>query len=213
MMVFTSRCWPRISLSTPLRYCAGLLRLGFVAWLLTVSQLACADVIQVKSAELVPTDEVFQVNADLDIPFNETLEEALKKGVQLHFVTYFELLRPRSFWGSDYIRNWFSWIDENVASVERHTKLSYNALTRQYQLASGSQQQNFGSLSEALQELSRLREWQVVDRSLIKKRYTYQAGLRMKLDVSQLPKPIQVNALGSKSWNLESEWFRWAVNP
>jgi hypothetical protein len=186
--------------------------LGFAIWLLTIP-LARAEGIQVKMAELVSADEVYNLNADLDITFNETLEEALKKGVQLSFVTTFELLRPRSFWGSDFVRPLFSWADESIASVERHSKLSYNALIRQYQLISGSQQQNFGSLSEALQELAKLREWQVVDRSLIKKRYNYQAGLRMKLDVSQLPKPIQVNAIGSKGWNLESEWFRWTVTP
>ena len=186
--------------------------LSIAIWLLAVP-LAHAEGIQVKMAELVSADEVYHINADLEITFNETLEEALKKGVQLHFVTSFELLRPRSFLGLDFVRPLFSWADESIASVERHSKLSYNALIRQYQLANGSQLQNFGSLSEALQELAKIREWQVVDRSLIKKRYNYQASLRMKLDVSQLPKPIQVSAIGSKAWNLESEWFRWTLIP
>ncbi|MBU1690971.1 MAG: DUF4390 domain-containing protein [Gammaproteobacteria bacterium] len=48
---------------------------------------------------------------------------------------------------------------------------------------------------------------------LLKKRDGYLAGLRMKLDLTQLPKPLQVNALASKDWNLDSEWHRWNVNP
>jgi len=31
----------------------------------------------------------------------------------------------------------------------------------------------------------------------------------MRLDVTQLPKPFQVNALTSREWNLASEWRRW----
>jgi hypothetical protein len=30
----------------------------------------------------------------------------------------------------------------------------------------------------------------------------------MRLDTNQLAKPFQVNAINSKSWNLQSEWHR-----
>jgi len=33
----------------------------------------------------------------------------------------------------------------------------------------------------------------------------------MRLDVTQLPKPFQVNALTSREWNLASEWRRWPL--
>jgi len=35
----------------------------------------------------------------------------------------------------------------------------------------------------------------------------------MRLDVTQLPKPLQVNALTSDDWNLDSDWYRWIVRP
>jgi hypothetical protein len=35
----------------------------------------------------------------------------------------------------------------------------------------------------------------------------------MRLDVSQLPRPFQISALGSREWNVSSEWFRFAVTP
>ena len=35
----------------------------------------------------------------------------------------------------------------------------------------------------------------------------------MNLDVSQLPKPLQVNALATKDWDIDSGWHRWAVRP
>jgi hypothetical protein len=41
----------------------------------------------------------------------------------------------------------------------------------------------------------------------------YQAAVRMRLDVSQLPKPFQITAFGSREWNLSSDWHRFAVTP
>jgi len=34
----------------------------------------------------------------------------------------------------------------------------------------------------------------------------------MRLDVSELPKPFQVNALASREWNIGSDWYRWTVS-
>jgi len=53
----------------------------------------------------------------------------------------------------------------------------------------------------------------VADKDALKKNQKYSAALRMKLDLSQLPKPFQVNALASKDWTLSSDWHRWEVTP
>ena len=72
---------------------------------LTVAGLAAADTIPVKSAELRADDEAYVLNAEFDLAFNPTLEEALDKGVALSFVLEFELVRlpmtmTRSTWGA-----------------------------------------------------------------------------------------------------------------
>lgn len=172
----------------------------------------------VKSAELVSADESYYLNAEFELNLGQTVEEALKKGVPLNFLVELELTRPRF--------SWFSyWFSETVVTAQRQYKLSYNALLRQYQLSIGTPDtsamdgvmrgigQNFSSLNEALLALSRIRNWQIVERGQLKKRIPHEAGLRMKLDVSLLPKPLQVNALTSKSWNLESERFHWTITP
>ena len=41
----------------------------------------------------------------------------------------------------------------------------------------------------------------------------YEAMLRMRLDVNQLPKPFQLNALTSREWQLDSEPYRWSFTP
>ena len=41
----------------------------------------------------------------------------------------------------------------------------------------------------------------------------YDAAIRLRLDVNQLPKPFQVDALASREWTLTSDWYRWSFVP
>lgn len=173
-----------------------------LALLLCSVAAAQADGIYIKSAELEAGDEAYVLNANFEISLNATQQEALNKGVALYFLAEFELIRPR----------WY-WFDEKIAQAEMQTKLSYNALTRQYRLSAGSLFQNFDSLADAVSVLGRLREKQVLDKGLLQKDSDYVAGVRLRLDTSQLPKPFQINALASREWSLGSEWHRWRVAP
>lgn len=162
---------------------------------------AHAEGILVKSAEFSASDD-YRLNAYFEITLNPTLEEALKKGVPLNFLTEFELTRVR----------WY-WLDEKIVDASWHTKLSYNALTQQYRLNSGTLYQNFDNLSDAVSVLGSLLHRQIIDRSALKKGASYTGRLRMSLDVSLLPKPFQIDALASNEWNLSSDWFKWNFVP
>jgi hypothetical protein len=122
--------------------------------------------------------------------------------VALYFVAEFELTKGR----------WY-WVDEHVAGRKQTWRLSYNALTRQYRLSSGALHQSFASLDEALRVLGRLREWPVAEKALLKAGEPYNAALRLKLDLTQLPKPFQVTAIGNKDWNITAEVKRWSFSP
>ena len=41
----------------------------------------------------------------------------------------------------------------------------------------------------------------------------YIVAARLRLDVAQLPLPLQVNAMTGKDWALDSDWYRWMVRP
>jgi hypothetical protein len=161
---------------------------------------AGASAIEITFAELKATEESYVVNSNIDMQLNPVLEDALNKGVALHFRLEFELMEPR----------WY-WFDKVVARESQEFRLSYHALTRQYRLNIGSLYQNFSTLNEALSVMSRLRNWVVADRRALHEDTVYAANLRMRLDVSQLPKPFQVNALASREWNASSEWYRFKV--
>jgi hypothetical protein len=157
----------------------------------------------VKSAELKVVGGQYYLDANFEVGLTPTLEDALNKGLPLHFVIEFDLIYPR--WYTAYLWN------KSVAELEQHSRLSYNALTRQYRLSFGSLHQNFDALNDALALLGRVRPRFVVDPDELDQGKVYEAAIRMRLDTSQLPKPFQINALASRDWNLSSEWFRWTV--
>lgn len=199
MMVFSTPCSARIRLILPFwrrLACAVLFGLALAPGSLF------AEGIQVRSAELEAGTDGYRLNADFDISFTHTLEDALNKGVALYFVTEFELTRPR----------WY-WFDQKVVELRQQFKLSYNALTRQYRLSVGTLYQNYATLDEAVNVMSQLHNRLVAKKGALEKDQKYDAALRMKLDLSQLPKPFQVNALASNEWTLSSDWHRWEVTP
>ena len=161
-----------------------------------------ADTIAVRFAELRADEDTYVLNAEFDLAINPTLEEALQKGVPLYFVFEFELLRPR----------WY-WVDETVLSRSTQYRVSYNALTRQYRVASGLLGQMFDALDEVERFLSRVTSRPVATRDQLVVGARYEAAARLRLDVNQLPKPFQVNALASREWSLQSEWYRWSFTP
>jgi len=160
---------------------------------------ARADVIGVKSAELRPDEEDYVLNAEFDLALNATLEEALQRGVPLYFVLEFEIARAR----------WY-WFDEKVLTSTTNTRIAWNALTRQYRVSSGLFAQTLYSLDEVQRFLSRVTSRPVARRDQLQKGSRYEAALRLRLDVAQLPKPFQVDALASREWSLQSEWQRWS---
>jgi len=185
------RCWRRL-LSC---WLCGLL-------LLSGSSTIQAVDISVRNPILAPGDEGYLLSADFNINLNARLDDAIARGITLYFVVDFELTRAR----------WY-WLDEQVVSRSQTFQLSYHALTRQYRLSSGALHQSFPSLDDAQRILSRLRNWPVLERGAVRPGESYQAAVRMRLDLSQMPKTFQVNALANRDWNLSSDWTRWLFTP
>lgn len=156
---------------------------------------AHADEIDVVDVRLADSDEGLILSADFAFEFSPPLQETVANGIPLHFLVEFELTRPR----------WW-WFDEVTASRRTQWRLSYHALSRQYRLSTGALHQYFSQLDEALDVIRRLRNWQVLERSVRLTGSSYDAAVRMRLDTTQLPRPLQVSALTNRELRLESSW-------
>ena len=162
---------------------------------------AFADTIGVRSARLVATDEGYAVNADFRVELAPRLEEVLAAGVALHFVVECEVTRVRAWW-----------LDERLASERQELRLSYQPLLRQYRLSRGPLHQAFPGLAEALEAMGQVSGWMVADRERVRAGSAHSVFLRMRLDTTQLPRPMQLTVVTTRDWTLASEWLRFNID-
>jgi hypothetical protein len=189
--------------STPFSRKSRLRQLVLGACLLVCSTLASADSIFVQSVDLTPRVGEYYLSASFNIGLTPTVKEALNRGVPLYFLVEFEVIYPR--WYTLYFWN------KRIVDMQQIYRLSYNALTRQYGLSYGVLNQTFDTLESALSVLGGINDQPVFDESVLDDDLVYEAQLRMLLDTSRLPKPFQIDALGSNSWDVSSSWFRWTI--
>lgn len=161
-----------------------------------------AEGISVREAVVVAAEDGYFMNAEFDLELTTVLEEALTHGVPLTFQVTLDIIEPR----------WY-WFNKEVVTLRQERRLSFNPLTRAYRFSIGSLYLSFNSLQDALQSLARLNHVHIAGAGSLKKGNRYEARLQMKLDVSQLPKPFQVDALSSNDWNLSSRVFDWKITP
>ncbi len=132
------------------------------------------------------------------------VEDALLKGIPMFFVAQADVLRDR----------WY-WYDKRVSSVARHMRLAYQPLTRGWRLNVSPNvitnaglgvtlNQNFDSLADALAAVQRISHWKIAEASDIEPDTRYNVEFRFRLDVSQLPRPFQIGAVGEADWTISA---------
>ena len=88
--------------------------------------------------------------------------------------------------------------------------LSYHALSKQFIL---SESENrliaFDNLTQAKNELKKIKNWRIFDKSQIDDTDKYSAYLQVKLDQTKLPKQLQVDITSNQEWQLASKQFQW----
>ena len=203
-----------------------LLRGALLAWLFAAT--AQAEGISVNQVEIRLGEDGYQLSASYDIKLNFVVKQALSRGIPIYFVSEFSLTHarwnwldaaqqavlrsiPRYFVGDSPSTRW-SWLDKEIFKGEQTVKLSYSVLTGRYRIARGALFQNFATFEDAINILARQNST-AIPAELMKKDGNYMAAARLRLDIAQLPKPLQVNALTDNDWTLDSDWYRWVISP
>src|SRR3954465_5756994 len=90
---------------------------------------SASEGIHVKSAEVSQNAGEYYLEANFEVELTHTLEDALNKGLPLHFIVEFELIRPR--WYTLYLWN------KSILEFEQDYRLSSNSPPSQYRLFFG----------------------------------------------------------------------------
>ena len=176
--------------------------------------VCAAGLAEISDMRLDHADEGLFLSATLQLDLPALAEDALHKGIPMHFVTEAEVVRDR----------WY-WYDQHVVTTVRHMRLSYQPLTRRWRLNVSSAPfessgigvvlgQNFDQLADVLAAMQRIARWRIAEPEAIDPQARYIVHLRFRLDMSQLPRPLQIGAMGRSGWNLSmARSLRFPVEP
>lgn len=173
-------------------------KLFMLALLLLWTSWVQAAAIEPVKASIFSTEDGYALSAEFVIDLGSRVEDAVSRGVPLYFNLELDVTRPRRYWA-----------DEHVLGYLLTYRLTYNAMTRNFRLGTGGLNRSFDNLSDALRAMGRIAALPVADKGVLKPGQTYQAGLRLSLDRSQLPKPFQLDALISRDWHVDARVLRW----
>ena len=203
MMAFITHCLKNARLDLIGLFACACLTLGSVT---EVHADAPATDISLIKFERAGDSVLLSATVKFELP--AVVEEALLKGVALIFVAEADVLRER----------WY-WMNKKVVSVERHMRLAYQPLTRRWRLnvASGlitsaglgvALNQNFDALPDALAAVQRLSRWKIAETSELDLDQHNFVDFRFRLDMSQLPRPLQIGTLGQTDWDISASTRR-----
>ncbi len=194
--VSTTHCWRR----SGLKVCW----LAFACWLLlAVGSLAQAQSsVEVVALQAERVDDEVLLSAQVQFELSSAVEDALLKGIPMYFVAEADILRER----------WY-WYDKRIAAVQRHMRLAYQPLTRRWRLnvnaAPGREtslglvlNQTYDTLDQALGAIRKVVHWKLAEASELDAGTKYRIDYRFRLDLSQLPRPFQIGAIGQADWDL-----------
>jgi Domain of unknown function (DUF4390) len=207
-MVFITHCWKKFLRLESLwlgdfqrgrRWCACFV----VVLSFALPSLGHADTpVELQGLKLERQDAALYMSATWRFDLSPALENALLKGITLYFVTEVEINQER----------WYVY-NQRVAQAERHVRLFYQPLTRRWRVnispqsfnASGlgmSLGQSYDSAEEAMGAVRRIVQWRIANATDYNPEAKQTIGINFKLDLKQLPRPLQIGAAGQSDWNI-----------
>lgn len=182
------------------RWCAALIWLVLLGLCLQPARAQHHG--EIRDLQLERSSDGLYLTAALQLELPTIVQDALYKGISMHFIADAEVLRPR----------WY-WTDKVVARAARYLRLSYQPLTRRWRLAQSatpfaatglgvSLEQNYDDLTDVLAALQRIARWKIADEGSLDDSVAYVVNFQFRLDMSQLPRPLQIGAVGGSSWNI-----------
>jgi Domain of unknown function (DUF4390) len=158
--------------------------------------------VRIINAETALLGDDYVLTANIDYQLSEKAIEALNNGVSLFWTYQFKVEEQR-----DYL-----W---NNALVEKNFRyrIQYHALLKMYRVINESNGavDNFSTLQAALDLLSTLRDYRLIEKPNISDKESYVAGMKITFERDALPLPLRPIAYTNPQWYLSSDWYLWPL--
>jgi hypothetical protein len=158
--------------------------------------------VEVKKAEITLQDDSYMLFADIDYRLSARAKDALQNGVPLFWDIYVKTLQHRDyFW------------DQTLINTGIRYRIQYHALLNMYRVRNESSGEvyNFSTLTAALDSMSVIRNFRVMDKASYVSGKRYAVGIKVTLDRDALPLPLRPIAYTNPQWYLSSDWTLWPL--
>ena len=169
-----------------------------------VSSAQVGDAFVVKSANTHLDGNIFFLNAVFDVQLPFYITDAIAQGFNLPVLMEIEVFKSKSFWFDEqivYIKQ--QYLVNNHPLLDAVSVLNMNSGRRQY----------FSTLVEAVQHISALLDFPMLDQNNLPDDQDYDARIRLGVDQSQIPIPLKSSSFWKNNWDLKSEWYEWELKP
>jgi len=158
--------------------------------------------VELQALKFEHQDTALYMSAQWRFDLPSALEDALLKGITLYFVTEVDITQER----------WYVYT-QRVAHAERHVRLFYQPLTRRWRVNTSPQPfnvsglgmslgQSYDTAQEAMDAVRRIVQWRIANASDYNPDAKPSVSINFKLDLKQLPRPLQIGAAGQSDWNI-----------
>ncbi|MDP1772201.1 MAG: DUF4390 domain-containing protein [Methylobacter sp.] len=174
----------------------------FLLWLLPTLSHADTFGVVVKNAEIALKGDSYLLSADINFQLSARAKEALQNGVPLFWDIHIKTLQHRDyFW------------DSTLVNAAIRYRIQYHALLNMYRVRNEGSRDvyNFSTLSAALDLMSTIRDFRVMDKTFYVPGKRYSVGIKVTLDRDALPLPLRPVAYANPQWYLSSDWTLWPL--
>lgn len=156
-------------------------------------------VVEVSSYE---DERNYYMDAKIETHLPEYLKQAVYNGIPLPLLLQIEVKESNGWW-----------FDRSLVTIERRFLLHYLPLYDAIRLdnVSTGSSNHHSSLETALRKVGSFNKFPILDKEHFSTENGIYARIRLKVDVSALPKPLRADSLLGGSWNISSEWKQWAL--
>lgn len=161
-------------------------------------------VLNVRSASLGLDQDVYELDARLEIRLPDDARKAIEAGLTMRLDYQFELSRVRNYM-----------LDKTVAELSQSYELSYHALSQRYLVRNlnTGEQLDFGTMQAALDHLSVVRGLPIVDSALVEAGRKYEARVRGVIDLNSGSEALSWILFWTDDWSAKSDWYEWPLQP
>ena len=158
--------------------------------------------VRISSAETALLGDDYVLTVSIDYQLSKRAMEALNNGVSLYWTYEFKVQEHHHYL-----------LDTTLVEKSFRYRVQYHALLKMYRVINESNgaMENFSTWQAALDLLSSLRDYRLVEKSKLSDQESYIAGMKITFEREALPMPLRPISYVNSQWYLSSDWYLWPL--